>query len=327
MMLPHSSAKRICIRRICRLCTAMIVALAIQFLLPLSAAAQVESDSPVLTPGLHSLSLQLADEPAVHYAISVPRNYSRSTPVPLILALHFGVGGGDAVGAGGDVVRILIGPALTELGAVIVAPDSVRGDWSSPENEKAVIALLDMVLARYSIDRKKVVVTGFSMGGAGSWHFAEKFPDRFSAVIAVAGRPPASASGWRLPVLAIHSRDDQVVPFVPTEARIAELQKAGVNAKLIPLTGITHYETSRFRDALRQAVPWYLISGAISDVLDVALSRRGPLLLPLGSEELPSWVYLFRAGVRPSLPLGPLNGFVSRPTDLSGLPRCVLRAA
>ena len=32
--------------------------------------------------------------------------------------------------------------------------------------------------------------------------------------------------------------------------------KAGVNAKLIALTGVTHYETARFRDPLRQAVPW-----------------------------------------------------------------------
>jgi hypothetical protein len=29
-----------------------------------------------------------------------------------------------------------------------------------------------------------------------------------------------------LPVLAIHSRDDQVAPFDPAAARIAELQKA-----------------------------------------------------------------------------------------------------
>ncbi len=192
----------------------------------------------------------------MRYAISIPRNYSRSTPVPLILALHFGVGGGDATGAGLDVVRILVGPALAQLGAVIVAPDSVQGGWSSPENEKAVNTLLDMVLARYSIDKKKVVVTGFSMGGAGCWHFAEKFPERFSAVIPVAGRPPASAAGWRLPVFAVHSRDDQVVPFGPTEARIAELQKAGVNAKLILLTGISHYQTYRFQDAVRLAVPW-----------------------------------------------------------------------
>ena len=232
-----------------------IIALAFS-ILPIRAAAQAVGDPPVLTPGLHETVLQRADKPAIHYAISIPPNYSPDTPVPLILALHFGVGGGNAAGAGRDVVRILIGPALAELGAIIVAPDSLRRDWSTPENEQGVSELLDMVMARYSIDKKKVLVTGFSMGGAGSWHFAEKFPERFSAVIPVAGRPPASASGWRLPVLAIHSHNDQVVPFGPTEARIAELQKAGVNAKLIPLTGITHYETNRFTPALRQAVPW-----------------------------------------------------------------------
>jgi predicted peptidase len=236
------------------LCTVM--AYAILSLLTIGAAAQVGGGPPALTPGLHRLTLTRTDAPAIGYAISIPGNYSPSTPVPLILALHFGVGGGDAAGAGGDVVQILIGPALAELGAIIVAPDSVHGNWSSPENEKAVNALLDMVVARYSIDTKKVAVTGFSMGGTGSWHFAQEFPERFSAAIPVAGTPPASTSGWRLPVLAIHSRDDQVAPFEPTEARIAELQKAGANAKLIALTGITHYETHRFQDALRQAVPW-----------------------------------------------------------------------
>jgi predicted peptidase len=241
-------------RWICPLYT--IMTYAILSVLPAGVAGQVAGDPSVLTPGLHNLNLPRTDEPAIRYAISIPDDYSPSTPVPLILALHFGVRGGDAAGAGGDVVRILIGPALAELGAIIIAPDSVRGDWSSPENEKAVNALLDMALAHYSIDKKKVAVTGFSMGGAGSWHFAEKFPQRFSAAIPIAGRPPASASGWRLPVLAIHSHDDQVVPFEPTEARVAELQNAGVNAKLIALTGITHYQTYRFRDALREAVPW-----------------------------------------------------------------------
>ena len=247
-------SKHVHFRRACPPST--IMAYAIMFLLPIGLAAQVVRDSAALTPGLHNLDLRRADEPAVRYAISIPRNYSPSTPVPLILALHFGVRGGDAAGAGGDLVQILIGPALAELGAIIVAPDSVRGDWSSPENETAVNALLDMVEARYSVDKNRIVVTGYSMGGAGSWHFGEKFPERFSAVIPVAGRPPASSSGWRLPILAIHSRDDQVVPFAPTEARITELQKLGVNAKLIVLSGITHFETYRFRDALQQTIPW-----------------------------------------------------------------------
>src|SRR5579864_1182103 len=253
MMSLNRISARVCLRWICHL--RALVACAILSLLPLGVAAQSLGEPPS-APGLYNLKLLRVDGPTIRYAIDIPSNYSPSTPVPLILALHFGVRGGDAIGAGRDVMQILVRPALTELGAIIVAPDSVRGDWSSPENEKAVTALLDMVMTHYSIDKGKVAVTGYSMGGQGSWRLAEKFPERFSAAIPVAGRPPASASGWRLPVLAIHSRDDQVAPFGPTEARIAELQKAGVNAKLILLTGITHYETYRFRDALRQAIPW-----------------------------------------------------------------------
>jgi len=131
---------------------------AVSILLPATVFAQALASLPVLAPGLHSQTLPRANQPTIHYAISIPRNYSPSARVPLILALHFGVGDGGSAGAGRDVVGILIGPALAALGAIIVAPDSMGGDWSSPENESAVNALLDMVLASYSVDTKKIAV-------------------------------------------------------------------------------------------------------------------------------------------------------------------------
>jgi len=168
-----------------------------------------------------------------------------------VLALHFG---GDPDGAGRSMLDILIQPALGDLGAVIVAPDSLAGGWSSPQNEQAVNALLAAVEKSYAIDQKKVIVTGFSMGGAGTWYWAGKYPDRFSAAVPVSGQPTSGA--WRVPVFAVHSRNDQVVPIGPAEQRIAELKKLGVNAQIVVLTGIAHFETYRFVDGLRQAVPW-----------------------------------------------------------------------
>jgi len=254
MMSRYSTCGRVTFRWIFPLCAIMTFALL--SVLPIGAAAQGVGNPPVLAPGLHERTLVRVGEPGVSYAISLPPSYSSSTPAPLILALHYGIGNRDSTGVGSDLVKGIIGPALEGLGAIIVAPDSVRGNWSTSENEKAVNALLDMVMAHYAIDRKRVAVTGYSMGGTGSWYLAEKFPERFSAVLPIASRPPASAVGWRLPVLAIHSRDDQVVPFDPAAARIAEIQKAGVNARLIALTGIAHYEAGRFREPLRQAIPW-----------------------------------------------------------------------
>ena len=250
MISPDSMSKRFGFRWLCPSARSSGSPFYAGCLAPL---AQVADDPAVLTPGLHHLKLLRADEPELRYAIYIPANYAPSAPVPLILALHFGVR--DSTGAGGDVVEILIGPALLELGAIIVAPDSVRGDWSTPENEKAVNALLDMVLAHYAIDKKKVAVTGYSMGGAGSWHFAEKFPERFSAVSqSPAGRrrrpPDGGFRFWRF--IRVTTRSC----LWPDSGTHRGTQQAGVNAKLIPSTGITHYETSRFAPALRRAVPW-----------------------------------------------------------------------
>jgi CO dehydrogenase/acetyl-CoA synthase epsilon subunit len=46
------------------------------------------------------------------------------------------------------------------------------------------------------------------------------------------------------------------MPIAATEKRIAELKQRGMNAQLIVLNGIQHYETDRFVDGLKQAVPW-----------------------------------------------------------------------
>src|SRR5262249_30348723 len=120
--------------------------------LPAAGATAPAGAAPALGPGLHRLTFERPGAPTVGYALFIPPGYAPAKPAPLILGLHFGIGGGSADGAGADVTEILIGPALAELNAIIVAPDSVKGNWSTPENEKAVNALLDMVIARYAID-------------------------------------------------------------------------------------------------------------------------------------------------------------------------------
>ncbi|MBI2828591.1 MAG: dienelactone hydrolase family protein [Acidobacteria bacterium] len=217
------------------------------------AAGEAATTVPVLPPGVHNQTLSRDGGEAIRYAISIPPGYSPAARVPLVLALHFG---GNPVGAGRAVLDLLIRPALADLGAIVVAPDSIDGGWSGRQNEHAVHTLLDAVLKTYSVDPRKVIVTGFSMGGAGTWHWANKFPERFSAAIPVAGRPTGSASAWRVPVFAVHSQDDERVPIGPAQRQIEELKQLGKNAEIVVLTGITHYETSRYVEGLRRAVPW-----------------------------------------------------------------------
>src|ERR1700760_2377184 len=128
MMSPDRVSKRILLRGVASLGATTVCA--IPAWLPIRAAAQ--GDPAPITLKLYARTLKRTGEPEISYTIAIPPNYSPSTPVPLILALHFGVGDRDATGAGSDVLQGLVGPALAELGAIIVAPDSVRGNWSSP---------------------------------------------------------------------------------------------------------------------------------------------------------------------------------------------------
>lgn len=222
-----------------------------------NASSQNSSASvPRLEPGVYVRTLQTDSGPIVNYAMSVPRGYSEADRVPLVLALHFGVGGRAGNGAGGDLIRLLVGPALADLGAVMIAPDSLGGSWDTDSNEQAVMRLLNETLKAYHADPQKVAVTGFSMGGSGTWRYAAKFPDTFSAAIPVAGWPPEDARQWRVPVFAVHSQRDERIRIIPTIRRIADLKKMGLDAQLVILKEPSHYQTHLYVDGLKQAVPW-----------------------------------------------------------------------
>jgi predicted peptidase len=222
---------------------------------PMSAAAPVMQAD--LAPGLHTLTMPRHKRPTIHYTISIPPRY-RDNPeqVPLVIALHYG---GDVKPFFGKaIVEDLVGPGLEELGAIIIAPDSLEGgQWNTPENDEAVLILVETALATYRIDKRKVLVTGFSLGGMGTWHFAGFRPDKFTAAIPIAGQPlELPTSPPRIPIHAIHSRQDDVMPLDVTQRRIARLQAAGRPAKLTIVDGASHYELAKYVAALRQTVPW-----------------------------------------------------------------------
>src|SRR5436190_1749921 len=113
MMSRYIDCERVLFRLSCPLFTIMAVALL--SMLPINAAAQGVGNLPPFAPGLHELTFRRVGEPGIGYAISIPPSYSPSTPAPLILALHYGIGNLDSTGVGADLVKGLIGPALDEV--------------------------------------------------------------------------------------------------------------------------------------------------------------------------------------------------------------------
>lgn len=206
-----------------------------------------------LQPGIHQETTSLPEGGNLRYTILVPAGYETGKPVPLILALHYGGTVKPFYGRG--MIEGLIQPGLGELGAIIVAPDSLGGDWQQPKNEEAVVWLARSIMKTYDIDPEKVLLTGFSMGGEGTWFVGARHADLFTAGLPIAGAP-RNTQEWTLPIYVIHSSKDEVLPISLTEKRVPELKEAGVNIEFNKLNNLTHFQVAEYADELKKAVPW-----------------------------------------------------------------------
>jgi len=223
-----------------------------------------QGTSPVATPGavpprVTETTLDLGDGSALRYAISVPAGYDGDSgnPRPLVLALH---PGGRAPYYGSSFMQSVVEPALRSWGAVMIAPDVPDRGWATPRSERAVLALVQHVLEQYPIDRARVLVTGFSMGGRGTWYMAARHPDLFAGAVVMAGSPAGTelAEISATPLYLIHSPDDDVVPFEPVEEAYHDLVGRGHAVELRVLPGAGHYAMGAYVPALRAAGEWML---------------------------------------------------------------------
>jgi predicted peptidase len=208
---------------------------------------------------VHQKTFPIQNVPGVdsmRYGISVPDDYKPGQPRPLVLALH---PGGERPPFYGSLYLIRFFMAgLKELGAIMVAPDCPTRTWTDPESDQAVMALIADVMREYTIDRKKVLITGYSMGGRGTWFMSARHADFFTGAIPIAGTPdgqPLESLG-RMPTYVIHSSSDEVVPPGPDQRAAAELAAMNRPVKLEIVEGRGHFDAGSYMAAFARAVKW-----------------------------------------------------------------------
>lgn len=108
---------------------------------------------------------------------------------------------------------------------------------------KEVKALIDKVAKEYKVNTDRIVLTGSSMGGYGTWELAMCYPETFAAIAPVAG----GGVCWRTsklrstPVLAYHGDADTVVPYSQSEILVECLKKDnGAEVSLTNMEGQGH---------------------------------------------------------------------------------------
>ena len=202
-------------------------------------------------PGIHDLEVE---QPAGKRRATLSLPSGDPSGAPLVLVLHYG---GEPSGFyGRPLLEMLVLPALRDLGAVFIAPVAQGGDWTTPHNRDAVLALLDDIERSFGTDASRVIVVGYSMGAIGTWHLLDHCPGRFAAAVPLAGPAPALDAPLRTPVHAINSTADQLFPADATRAAIDALAAAGAPAAITLIDGADHYAVPRFGAALASLAPW-----------------------------------------------------------------------
>lgn len=202
---------------------------------------------------------------AYSYRVYLPDDLDPAQRPPLVLFLH---GAGERGSDGIQQTRVGIGPAIRSnpdrFPAVVVMPQCRRGSWwNAPRMEQMVTKILEESIQKFNVDPDRIYLTGLSMGGYGTFHFATKEPDRFAALAAVCGGvvpPRGSASpishaadpyldvAQRLravPVWLFHGALDRSVPVSESRNLYEAFQEVGAEVRYTEYPGVGHNSWDR----------------------------------------------------------------------------------
>lgn len=101
---------------------------------------------------------------------------------------------------------------------VVVYPGGINNSWdiSGTRDTDFILAIIDEMYNRYGIDRNRVYLSGFSMGGMMTYHAATKIADKIAAFAPVSGYlmgGPNTNSSRPVPIIHTHGTTDDVVVY------------------------------------------------------------------------------------------------------------------
>lgn len=200
----------------------------------------------------------------LNYRLLKPKDYDPNRKYPLVLFLH---GAGER---GDDNKKQLVhgmndfasDDVMAKYPAFVVAPQCpndkkwVEVDWgamkhTAPEKPSQSLQLsfeaLESLQKEFSIDAKRIYVTGLSMGGYGTWDALERRPDFFAAGAPICGGGDVGNAKklTKVPIWAFHGDKDGAVKVERTRDMIAAIKEAGGEPKYTEYPGVGHNSWSQ----------------------------------------------------------------------------------
>ena len=190
---------------------------------------------------------------SIPYAAFVPSSYDSSQGAPLIISLH-------GLGRSYDWLMGYHGllDQAEENGYIVVTPlGYTRRGWygsrklddmqDAQRSEQDVMNVLQLMLDEFSVDSNRIYLWGHSMGGAGTYHIAAKYPDIFAGLGVAAPAPEADAPMnnilnkiKHLPIFVLQGDEDTAVPVERTRDWVTKMQELGMQHVYVEIPGGDH---------------------------------------------------------------------------------------
>ena len=203
-----------------------------------------------------------------NYRVFVPADRDPNKKIPVMLYLH-----GSNRRGNDNRSQLLDIAALFEKNPppfIVVFPQCPNELFWAGDAMRQAMAALDQTVKEFNGDENRLYLAGYSMGGYGAWQAAVTYPNKFAAIVPIAGgilpngqpseedkallspevrlaseRPDvynafAQAIG-NTPVWVFHGSQDEAVPVEGARKMVEALHKAGnPNVKYTELENVGH---------------------------------------------------------------------------------------
>jgi predicted peptidase len=204
---------------------------------------------------------------SIPYRLFVPTSWTPDKNLPMLVTLRAGNTVDGPYRAGNDLVK-----HAAARGYIVVTPMGYRGlsqpyygsryqiarptaaapaaGWTPQEDERAeqdVLYVIDLVTKEYNVDTRRIYLHGQNPSGSGALYLAQKYPDRFAALV-VSSAPivfdayPFDRLKGKMALLVIHGDQDTTNPIAASQKMADAAKAAGVDAVYATVPGGTHLE-------------------------------------------------------------------------------------
>ncbi|MBI5725588.1 MAG: prolyl oligopeptidase family serine peptidase [Planctomycetes bacterium] len=217
----------------------------------------------------------LKDNDRGWFNIALPKNYSPAKACPLAVIMH-------GSSADGDNMPTWYTPKLNDAGFITIYPTTtdVGRYWGDEVEVANIFRLIDWAARRYRVDFRRLVCTGGSMGGVGTWSMILQYPQLWSCASSVAGYPAATQGEILenirgIPFYFVHGDEDHI-PVSGPRAASADLKRRGIAHVYVEAPGEKHTPSMKYWTAMTD---WLIAQGP-------KWHSPRPLFLPAGGRPL-----------------------------------------